>query len=151
MAYQTVIPLPSRAGVFGMLRTTWSWPRIPIRAAVVGAGQHAQDELAATQVRADLAPDLAEHLGLDPEQDDVGALDRLDVGGDGPDAVLALQVLAPLGPRMAGDDLAGLDQLAAEHAGDHRLGHDAGADRRDRGLRQGGHRAEYSRAFRASR
>ena len=27
VAYQTVMPLPSRAGVFGMLRTTWSWPR----------------------------------------------------------------------------------------------------------------------------
>ena len=40
---------------------------------------------------------------------------------------------------------AGLDQLAAEQPGDHRLGHDAGADGRDRGLRQGGHRAEYSR------
>ena len=44
----------------------------------------------------------------------------------------------------------GLDQLAAEQAGDHRLGHDAGADGRDRGLRQGGHRAEYSRASRRS-
>ena len=31
------------------------------------AGQHAQDELAARQVRADLAADLGQHLGLDPE------------------------------------------------------------------------------------
>ena len=46
---------------------------------------------------------------------------------------------------MAGDDLAGLDELATEQAGDHRLGHDAGADGRDRGRGQGGHRAEYSR------
>ena len=49
-------------------------------------------------------------------------------------------MLASLGARVAGDDLAGLDELAAEQAGDHRLGHDAGADGRDRALRQGGHR-----------
>ena len=115
-------------------------------------GEDAQDELAAAEVRADLAPDPAEHLGLDPEQDDVGALDGLDVARDGPDPVLALEVLAALGARMAGDDLPGLDELAAEQAGDHRLGHDAGADGRDRGLREGGHRPEYSarRAIRRS-
>ena len=126
--------------MLGMLRTTWSCPRMPVRAAVVAPGEDAQHELAATQVRADLAPDLGQHLGLDPEQDDVGALDGLDVRGDRADAVLALEVLAPLLARVAGDDLAGLDELAAEQAGDHRLGHDAGADGRDRGLRQGGHR-----------
>ena len=108
-------------------------------------GQDAQHELAAAEVRPDLAADLAEHLGLDPEQDDVGALDGLDIGGDRPDAVFALEVLAPLGARVAGDDLRRVDELAAEQAGDHRLGHHAGADGRDRGLRQGGHRAEYSR------
>ena len=102
-----------------------------------GAGEDAQDELAATQVRTDLAPDPAEHLGLDPEQDDVGRLDRLDVRGDRPDRVVALQRLAPLGSRMAGDDLRRLDEPAAQQPGDHRFGHDAGADRRDRGLRQG--------------
>ena len=76
-------------------------------------GEDAQDELAAPQVRADLAPDPVEHLGLDPEQDDVGAADGLDVVGHGPDAVLALEGLAPFRARMAGDDLLGLDQLAA--------------------------------------
>ena len=108
-----------------------------------GAGEHAEDELAAAQVRADLTPDLDQHLGLDAEQDDVGALDRLDIARDGADAVLALKVLAALGPRMAGDDLLRLDELTAQQAGDHRLGHDAGADGRDRGLRKGGHRPEY--------
>ena len=39
------------------------------------AGEHAQDELAAAEMRADLAPDLAQHLGLDREQDDVRAVD----------------------------------------------------------------------------
>ena len=48
-------------------------------------GDDRQHELAAPQVRPDLAADLAEHLGLDREQDDVGVLDRLDVAGDGPD------------------------------------------------------------------
>ena len=74
-------------------------------------GQDAQDELAATEVRPDLAPDLAEHLRLDPEQDDVGALDGLDVRGDRADAVFALEVLAPLRARVAGDDLLGSTSL----------------------------------------
>ena len=26
VAYQTVMPLPIRAGVLGIARTTWSWP-----------------------------------------------------------------------------------------------------------------------------
>ena len=108
------------------------------------AGEDAQDELAAAEARPDLAPDLGQHLGLDAEEDDVRALDGLGVVGDRPDAVLALEMLAPLRARMAGDDLARLDQLAAEQPGDHRLGHDAGADRRDRGLGEGGHRPEYS-------
>ena len=112
VAYQTVMPLPRRAGVLGMLRTTWSWPRMPVRAAVVAPGQDAQDELAAAQVRPDLAADPLEHLGLDAEQDDVGVGDGLDVAGDGPDAVLALEGLAPLRPRMAGHDLAGLRRAA---------------------------------------
>ena len=148
VAYQTVIPLPRRAGVLGMLRTTWSWPRMPTRAAVVAPASTLRTSWPRCRCGPISRPTLAEHLGLDPEQDDVGAVDGLDVGGDGPDAVLALEVLAALLARMAGDDLAGLDQLAAEHAGDHRLGHDAGADGRDRGLRQGGHRAEYSRGRR---
>ena len=78
-------PCPAGPGVLGMLRTTWSWPRMPIEGRGRRAGEDAQDELAATQVRADLAPDPAEHLRLDPEQDDVGALDGLDVASDRPD------------------------------------------------------------------
>ena len=56
--------------------------------------------------------------------------------GHGPDAVVAGQRVAPLRPRMAGDDLVRADQLAAEQAGDHGLRHDAGADRGDRALLQ---------------
>ena len=69
---------------------------MPIEGGRGGAGQDAQDELAAMQVRTDLAPDPAEHLRLDPEQDDVGAVHGLDVRGDRPDAVFALEVLATL-------------------------------------------------------
>ena len=101
------------------------------------AGQDAQDQLPTAQVRTDLATDAGQHLGLDPEEDHVGPLDRLAVVGHGADPVLTREVLAPLETRMAGDHLAGFHQLAAEQPGDHRLGHHAGADGRDRGLRQG--------------
>ena len=47
---------------------------------------------------------------------------------------------------MARDDLVGLDEGAPEHAGDHRLGHDARADGRDRAVREGSHPAEYGTA-----
>ena len=63
VAYQTVMPLPRRAGVFGMLRTTWSWPSVPIEGRRRRAGEDAQDELAAAQVRADLAADLGRASG----------------------------------------------------------------------------------------
>jgi hypothetical protein len=105
------------------------------------AGEHAQDKLPMAETRPDLPSHLREHLGLDPEQDHVGTVDGFHVRGDGADAVLPLELLAPLGARVAGDDLAGLDEVAAEDAGDHRLGHHAGSDRRDRGLAQGGHRS----------
>ena len=72
-----------------------------------GPGQDAEHELAAAQVRADLAPDPVEHLGLDAEEDHVRAADRLDVALDRPDAVLALEGLAPFGPRVRGDHLLG--------------------------------------------
>ena len=46
VAYQTVMPLPIRAGVLGIARTTWSWPSVATRALVVGPGEHRQHELA---------------------------------------------------------------------------------------------------------
>ena len=104
-----------------------------------GAGDDRQDELLVAEVGLELAPDPGEHLGLDREQDDIGPGDRLDVAGDGPDPVRPAELLAPLATGVAGDDLPGRDELAAEQAGDHRLGHHAGADRRDRPLREGGH------------
>ena len=100
------------------------------------AREDADHELARPQPTSDLAPDPAQHLGLDPEQHDVGALDRSRVQVDRPDAVGPLEGLAPVAAGMAGDDLAGRDDVVAEQAGDDRLGHDAGADGRDRGARE---------------
>ena len=105
--------------------------------------EDAQQQLAAAQRRPDLATDLAEHLRLDPEEDDVGSLDRLLVVADDADAVLGPEMVTPLGARMAGDDLIGRDELAPEQAGDHRLRHHSGADRGDRSVAEWGHRAEY--------
>ncbi len=94
-------------------------------------GQDAEDELSALESWPDLVADAAEHLGLDAEEDDVGPLDRLHVRRHGPDPVLPLEVLAPLLAGMACDDLTRLDETATQDAGDHRLRHHAGADRRD--------------------
>src|SRR5207247_2365687 len=69
-----------------------------------------------------LASDPTEHLGLDAEQDDVRAVDRLAVVADHPDPVLGAEVVAALGSGMAGDDLVGRHELAAEEAGAPRLG-----------------------------
>ena len=44
----------------------------------------------------------------------------------------------------ARDDLLGCHQTASKDAGNHRLRHDAGTDRGNRGRGQGGHRAEYT-------
>ncbi len=100
------------------------------------AGEDADDELPRPQPAPDLAPDSTEHLGLDPEQDDVRALDRGGVRIDRPDPVRSFECLAPVAARVAGDDLAGGDEVAPEQAGDDRLGHDAGADGCDRGARE---------------
>src|SRR5258705_2959313 len=60
-------------------------------------------------------------------------------------------MVAPLGTRMAGDDLARLDECTAEQAGNHGLGHDTGADGRDRAIGEGRHGAEYRTTRRANR
>ena len=137
---------PSRDGpaYWASSAPTWSWPRIPTRAFGRRTGQHRQDELPALQVRPDLAADAVEHLGLDAQQDHVRAFDRLDVRLHGPDVVLPGELLPTLRSRMAGDDLPGFDELAAQDPGNHGLRHDARTDGRgDRAPLQGGHRAEY--------
>ena len=111
-----------------------------------GAGEDAQDQLAAAQVGTDLAADLVQHLGLDAQQDHVRVPHRVEVVGHGPDAVFARKGVAALGSGMARDDACRLDERAAQQARDHGLGHDPRADRGDRRVREGGHRPEYSDA-----
>ena len=100
-------------------------------------GEHREHELARPEARPDLARNALEHLRLDREDDDIRARDRLDVRGDGADAVRRLERGPALGARVAGDDLLGRNELAGEQPDDHRLGHDAGADGRDGAVRQG--------------
>ena len=105
------------------------------------SGDHRQDKLLIAQQRPDLAPDLGQHLRLDGEQDDVGPVDGLGVARHGPDAIGAGEFVAALRSRVAGHHLLGRDQLAAQDAGDHRLGHDAGANGGDRALGEWCHAA----------
>ena len=102
VAYQTV--MPGRA-----VRGCWACsgrPREPgwRQGASGRARDDADDQLFGPQdlpARAH-AP---QHLGLDAQHDDVGALDRLGVRLRGPDAVLPLERLPALGARVAGDDV----------------------------------------------
>ena len=76
VAYQTVMPLPEPGRRVGHAPDDLVVAEDAGQGRGRGAGQDAEDELAAAQVRADLAPDPVEHLGLDAEQDDVGAARR---------------------------------------------------------------------------
>ena len=68
VAYQTVMPLPSRAGVFGMLRTTWSWPRKPVRAAVVAPARTLSTSWPRRRCGPISRPTLASIWGLIPNR-----------------------------------------------------------------------------------
>ena len=108
------------------------------------AGEDREHQLAVAQARPQVSRHAPEHLRLDREQDDVRAVGRFLVARDDTDPVLARELLAPLGPRMARDDLVGLDEAAAQQPGDHRLRHHAGADGRDPALGEGRHGREDS-------
>ena len=77
VAYQTVMPRPSWAGVLGMLRTTWSWPSTSASAARGGAGDDRDHQLAAAQARPRARARRGQHLRLDRQDDDVGRVGRL--------------------------------------------------------------------------
>ena len=75
VAYQTVMPRPSWAGVLGMLRTIWRWPRTLASAVVVAPAMMLMTSWPSRMHGPKLAADAREHLRLDREHDDVGALD----------------------------------------------------------------------------
>ena len=113
VAYQTVMPLPSCAGVLGMLRTIGDGEHVAQRGRG-GAGEDADDQLPVAHRRRQLAADAHQHLRLDAQHDDVGAARRPPrCWPRRADAVVALQVLAPFGTRMAGHDLLRRRPLAA--------------------------------------
>ena len=100
------MPLPSWAGVLGMLRTTAGGAATFASAAVVAPARMLMTSWPSSQVRRQLAADAREHLGLDAQHDDVGV-------GDGAsllDSTARMpwsraQMLPPLGAGVAGDDL----------------------------------------------
>jgi hypothetical protein len=71
----------------------------------VGAGDDRDHQLIRLEVAAQLVADLGQRLRLDREQDHVRADRGLQVRGDHSHAVLARQLLTPLGARLAADDL----------------------------------------------
>ena len=103
-----------------------------------GPGDDRQDELVVAQVAADLAADPVEHLGLDREQDDVGAGDRLE-RCPGPSGSRTASRARPAARPGDGWRRPGRGPRARprRRPGDHRLGHDPGADGGDRPVREG--------------
>ena len=141
VAYQTVMPLPRRAGVLGMLRTTWSWPRIPVRAAVVAPARTLRTSWPRRRCGPISRPTLPSIWGLIPN--------RMTSAPSTASTLLAtvrIAVRRARGARAApargwlATIWSGSTSPPRSMPGDHRLGHDAGTDGRDRGLRQGGHR-----------
>ncbi len=122
------MPLPSWAGVLGMLRTIWRWRRTLPSAVVVAPARMLMTSWPSRSAGASSRPTRGSICGLMRQHDDVGVGDGVLVAGRDPDAVVALQGVSPVGPRMAGHDLIRRDLAAAKQAGDHGLGHDARAD-----------------------
>ena len=85
-------------------------------------------QLPVAQRAAQLASHADEHLRLDGENDHVRVRDGGAVVLDRADAVARDELVAPIGARMARDDLLGCDLVATKQPGDHGLGHDAGAN-----------------------
>src|ERR1700682_4627207 len=89
-------------------------------------------------------PNFAEHpghyLGLDTQHHRFAAPGRLGVVGRDVDPVLFAQSVAAVGPRVAGDDRPGGQQLALQDASDDRLRHHPGADHAQRRSLERSHR-----------
>ena len=88
------MPRPSWAGVLGMLRTIWRWPRTLESARVVAPAMMLMTSGVGADRALELAADADQHLRLDGQHDDVGVLDGARVVLDGADRVAADQLAA---------------------------------------------------------
>ena len=143
VAYQTVMPLPSRAGVFGIARMTWSWPSVPVSAAVVAPAMTESTSWPRRRCGPISRPTVPSIWGLIANSTTSASRIASALPGTTRIAYSRSRCSRRSCAGVARDDLGRLDERAPEQAGDHRLGHDAGADGRDRAVREGGHVAEY--------
>ena len=135
VAYQTVMPRPSWAGVLGMLRTIWRWLEDVGQRRVVAPAMMLISSWPSRSTGASSRPTLASICGLIPSTMTSASRTASTFDSTAWSRVPA-QVLAALLARMAGDDLRGPDLLTLKQAGDHRLGHDAGPDGRNGAVAQ---------------
>ena len=125
------MPSSTRAGVFGMTRTTAtpSGTRDSMNAVVMPAASETTSWPGRSS-RGDLVEQVAHVLRLDHEREGVGLAGGLDVGDHG-DAVPLLELAGALGALLADQQV--VDPAAgADQAGEQGLAHHAGAE--DRGL-----------------
>src|SRR6266849_8686867 len=92
------------------------------------SGRDGDQELAAVHHRRDLLEDGAHDLGLDGEDDDVGAAHERHIVLDVLDAVLLGDVREAIGPRVGGRDGRGGHQTRLRQALDEGLAHIAGPE-----------------------
>ena len=79
---------------------------------------------------------LCKHLRLDSEHDQIRAVRRVGVALRRLDPEPLCELLAAVLPGVTGGNVRGRDEGLLEQPGDHRLGHDAGADKGDPGVGQ---------------
>ena len=101
-----------------------------------GAGDDRNDHLCGKQPPGELAHDALQHLRLDGEHDEISAVRRIGVALRRFDTEPLCELLAAIFPGVTGDDVRGRDEGLLEQPGDHRLGHDSGADKGDPGVGQ---------------
>jgi hypothetical protein len=92
-------------------------------------GQNRQQQILAAQMAANLRQHVRQRLRLDRQDDDLPVFGRFAVVFGDVDAVAVLQLFAPLPPGVGGQDLVGQHVFLPQQAANHRLAHDAAADK----------------------